>query len=165
MIFHYSCWTGEVSLFWNNLCMLSRFSNVWLFADPMDCSQPGSSVHGFLQTRILEWGSMSSSRGSSQPRTEPTSPLVQALVGRLFTTEPPEKPIMELWVTVKPAYSFLMLGSEEGNHSYRSQCDHGQGWQQSSAFIVMISEWMSAGVIGHTKKLSFDYWVIPRFVV
>ena len=86
--------------------MLSRFSNVRLFADPMDCSQPGSSVHGFLQTRILEWGAMSPSRGSSQPRIEPTSPVVWALVGRFFTTETPEKPIMEPWVTVKPAYSF-----------------------------------------------------------
>ena len=36
--------------------------------DPMDCSPPGSSVHGILQTRILEWVAMPSSRGPSQPR-------------------------------------------------------------------------------------------------
>ena len=36
--------------------------------DPMDCSPPGSSVHGILQTRILEWVVMPSSSGSSQPR-------------------------------------------------------------------------------------------------
>ena len=36
--------------------------------DPMDCSPPGFSVHGILQARILEWGAMPSSRGSSQPR-------------------------------------------------------------------------------------------------
>ena len=29
--------------------------------DPMDCSPPGSSVHGILQARTLEWGAMSSS--------------------------------------------------------------------------------------------------------
>ena len=34
--------------------MLSRFSRVWL-CDPMDCSPPGFSVHGILQSRILEW--------------------------------------------------------------------------------------------------------------
>ena len=34
----------------------------------MDCSPPGSSVHGILQARILEWIAMPSSRGSSQPR-------------------------------------------------------------------------------------------------
>ena len=36
--------------------------------DPMDCSLPGSSVHGTLQTRTLEWVAMPSSRGSSQCR-------------------------------------------------------------------------------------------------
>ena len=36
--------------------------------DPMDCSPPGTSVHGIFQARILEWIAMPSSRGSSQPR-------------------------------------------------------------------------------------------------
>ena len=36
----------------------------------MDCSPPGSSVHGILQARIMEWVSISFSRGSSQPRDE-----------------------------------------------------------------------------------------------
>ena len=36
--------------------------------NPMDCSQPESSVHGILQARILEWVAMPSSRESFQPR-------------------------------------------------------------------------------------------------
>ena len=36
--------------------------------DPRDCSPPGSSVHGILQARKLEWVAISSSRGSSQLR-------------------------------------------------------------------------------------------------
>ena len=36
--------------------------------DPMDCSLPGSSVHGILQARILESVAIFCSRGSSQPR-------------------------------------------------------------------------------------------------
>ena len=36
--------------------------------NPMDCGPPGSSVHGILLARILEWIAMPSSRGSSQPR-------------------------------------------------------------------------------------------------
>ena len=36
--------------------------------DPMDCSPPGSSVHGILQGRVLEWVAFPFSRGSSQPR-------------------------------------------------------------------------------------------------
>ena len=47
--------------------VLSRVSRVQL-CNPMDCSPPGSSVHGILQARILEWVAMPSSRGSSQPR-------------------------------------------------------------------------------------------------
>ena len=37
------------------MCTLSRFSHVQLFSNPMDCSLPGSSTHGILQVRILEW--------------------------------------------------------------------------------------------------------------
>ena len=52
--------------------MLSR---VWL-CDPRDCSPPGSSVHGILQARILEWVAISSSRGSSQLKDQPASPAL-----------------------------------------------------------------------------------------
>ena len=38
--------------------------------NPMDCSPPGSSVHGFLQTRILQWVAMPFSRRSSWPRDQ-----------------------------------------------------------------------------------------------
>ena len=38
------------------------------FCDPMDCSLPGSSVHGILPVRILEWVAIPFSRGSSQSR-------------------------------------------------------------------------------------------------
>ena len=36
--------------------------------DPVDCSPPGSSIHGILQARILERVAISFSRGSSQPK-------------------------------------------------------------------------------------------------
>ena len=48
------------------LCFLAQLCLT--FCDPMDCSPPGSFVHGILQARILEWVSMISSSGSSQPR-------------------------------------------------------------------------------------------------
>ena len=43
---------------------------------PMDCSPPGSSVHGILQARILEWDAIPFSRGSSQPRNRTCSSYV-----------------------------------------------------------------------------------------
>ena len=50
--------------------------------DPMDCSLPGSSVHGILQARVLEWVAMPFSRGSSQPKDRTQ---VSHIVGRFFT--------------------------------------------------------------------------------
>ena len=52
-------------------CMLSCFS-LTLF-NPMDYSPPGSSVHEILQAELLEWVTMPSSRGSSQPGVKTTS--------------------------------------------------------------------------------------------
>ena len=54
--------------------------------DPVDCSLPCSSVHGLLQTRILEWVAISFSRESSSPGIEPTSLMSAALAGGFFTT-------------------------------------------------------------------------------
>ena len=48
--------------------VVESLSCVQLFCDPMDCSLPGSSVHGILQARILEWVAIFFSRGSFQPR-------------------------------------------------------------------------------------------------
>ena len=50
--------------------------------DPMDCSLPGSSVHGILQARILEWVAIPVSGGSSQPRDQT---WVSCIAGKFFT--------------------------------------------------------------------------------
>ena len=50
--------------------------------DPMDCSPPGSSVHGIFKARIPEWVSIPFSRGSSPPRDWTQ---VSCTAGRLFT--------------------------------------------------------------------------------
>ena len=49
--------------------------------NPINCSRPGSSVHGILQARILEWVATSFSRGSSQPRNRI---CVSCTAGRFF---------------------------------------------------------------------------------
>ena len=48
----------------------------------MDCSPPGSSVHGIFQARVLEWVAISFSRGSSWPRDQTQ---VSRVAGRSFT--------------------------------------------------------------------------------
>ena len=52
------------------------------FCDPVDCSLPGSSVHGTLHVRILEWVVISFSRGYSRPRKWVR---VSCIAGRSFT--------------------------------------------------------------------------------
>ena len=53
----------------------------------MDCSAPGSFVHGISQARMLEW--VPSLGDLPDPGTGPASP---ALAGKIFTTEPASKP-------------------------------------------------------------------------
>ena len=55
-------------LCWAVLCLVTRSCPA--LCDPMDCSPLGSSVHGILQARILEWVGMPSFRGSSKPRDQ-----------------------------------------------------------------------------------------------
>ena len=58
--------------------------------NPMDCTPPGSSVHGILQARILECVAMPSSRGSSQTRDQNLLRLTSpAMAGRFFSTSAP----------------------------------------------------------------------------
>ena len=57
--------------------------------DPVDCSPPGSSIHGIHQARILEWVAISFSRGLPNPGIKLRSPTLQA---DALTSEPPGKP-------------------------------------------------------------------------
>ena len=61
--------------------------HVRLFCDPTDCSPPGSSVHGILQARILEWAAIFFSRDQGIFPTQGLNPRL--LLGRgFFTSEP-----------------------------------------------------------------------------
>ena len=67
--------------------------------DLVDYSLPGSSVHGVLQARTLEWVAVPASRGSSWPRDRTCILCVSCTAGGLFTTEPPGKPMLRvLWL-------------------------------------------------------------------
>ena len=75
-----SCITDISSIFWSIIFQEITFHVTYkllvcvyvlvtqsclTLCDPMDCSSPGSSIHGNLQKRILEWVAMPFSRGSS----------------------------------------------------------------------------------------------------
>ena len=52
------------------VCVYAQVELYLTPCDPMDCSPPGSSVHGILQAIILEWVALPSSTGSSRPRDQ-----------------------------------------------------------------------------------------------
>ena len=68
----------------------------------------GSSVHGILQARILEWVAISFSRGSSRPRDWTH---VSCIAGRLFTNEPPGKSFIS-------EYSWLIMWQFQLSHTH-----------------------------------------------
>ena len=68
--------------------------------DPMACSPPSSSLHGILQSRILEWVANSFSRGSSWPRVQTQ---VCQLAVRLFT----------IWATRKAHLLSLLCSTNQ----------------------------------------------------
>ena len=77
-------WRNEVAQSCPTLC------------DPIDCSPPGSSVHGIFQARMLEWVAISFSRGTSQPRDRT---WVSCIVGRRFTVWATREAPKTLYIT------------------------------------------------------------------
>ena len=68
-------------------CMCAKsFESCPTLCEPMDCSLPGSSVHGILQARIFKWAAMPYFSGSCQLSIKPTSFTTPELAGGLFTT-------------------------------------------------------------------------------
>ena len=61
-------------------CLIAK--SFQTLCNPIDCSPPGSSVHGISQARILEWVAIPFSRGSSWPRNWT---CVSCIAGRFFT--------------------------------------------------------------------------------
>ena len=75
--------------------------SVRLFCDSTDCSLPGSSVHGILQARILQWVAISFSGELPDPGMEPSSLLSPTLAGGFFSPEPPGSPAR------RPSFYFI----------------------------------------------------------
>ena len=89
--------------------------------DTLDCSLPGSSVHGILQARILEWVAIPFFRGSSltsQPRDQTWA---SHIAGRFLPSEPPGKPAHPISSTNKlllPSRPPFLSVKEWGNLSH-----------------------------------------------
>ena len=91
--------------------------------NPMDCSLPGSSAHGILQAKILEWVAMPSSRGSSLPRNQTHVSSGPCNAGRFFTTEPPGKPLID---PIQNKKFFTKSRTAALSNPFPSHCDNHQ---------------------------------------
>ena len=78
-------WVSEVAQSCPTLC------------NPMDCSLPGSSLHGILQARVLEWVAISFSSGSSQPRDWTRVSRIPGRRFNLWATRSRQCSVLGLW--------------------------------------------------------------------
>ena len=77
--------SSETALFLMWVLFAKSLQSGPTLCDPMDCSPPGSSVHGILQARILEWVAVSFSKDLPNPVIETMSFVSPALASRFFT--------------------------------------------------------------------------------
>ena len=82
-----------------------RHSVVSNSCDPMDCSLPGSSVHGILQARILEWAAISFSRGASWLRDWTLVSFIAGRFSAIWATR--EAPLLAWCYSIKAVLSFI----------------------------------------------------------
>ena len=87
-------------------CLAAATAGTYLLSRVRLCATlwtPGSSVHGILQARILEWVAVFSSRGPSQPRDRTR---VSCIAGRFLITDPPGKPHLSCYPLSNTAFFY-----------------------------------------------------------
>ena len=124
----------------------------------MDCSLPGSSVHGIFQARILEWVAISLSRRSSQPRDWT---LVSHIVGRRFTMplkhthflfKRPEKDfflgVFFFWQadTISSRHFYWLSEDIETTASFRQFCGFRQALQHDGGGWRAKEKWVGVSL-------------------
>ena len=114
----------------------------------MECSPPGSSVHGISQARKLDWIIISFFQRSSQSGIEPASPT---LAGRFLIIEPPEKPL--------PINSFgfsmhtIVSSVNPDSLSFSNSCVL---WVQTEISLGTFSGSEEAALFLHLGELAFQ---------
>ena len=134
--------------------------------DPMECSPPGSSVHGILQARTLERVAMPSSKGPFRPRDRTR---VSCIAGGFFTAEPPRKPSRLRWTCIR----WRVLVGKAGRRHRHTEEGHVQTeaeigvmrpevrgrleprWKRQARILPSLVPWQGAWPSQH---LDFGLW-------
>ena len=85
---------------------------------PVDCSPPGSSVHGILQARILEWVAISFSRGSSQPRDQTQ---VSCIAGRHFNLWATREALVSHECNANQNHNDILLHTDQDDYNFKKK--------------------------------------------
>ena len=91
-LFHLQCTRVPVSPHLCQCLLLLQFSHSSCSSSPMDCSPPGSFVHGISQARTLERVAISSSRDSSRPRAGTRVSCISCVGRQILYPVPSGKP-------------------------------------------------------------------------
>ena len=154
-----SGWSFETKILnyvvWIRKVKVKSLSRVRLFAS-VDCSPPGSSVHGILQARILEWVAISFSRGSSRPRDWTQ---VSCIAGRCLTPEPPGK--LPVWIknltTTKKNLSwhlFCRCACKEEAQASFCVLDLKSIFSGRKTEVAIITQWLGNKLSRRTVRVS-----------
>ena len=90
--------------------------------NPMDCSPPGSCVHGIFQARLLEQVSMFISGDLPNAGIEPASLGSPELAGGFFTTAPPRKSLMYIYIYSVYIYTYTHMFLIYQQISFKFSC-------------------------------------------
>ena len=124
--------------------------------DPMDCSPPGSSVHGILQARILERVVIPSSRGSSRPRDRTCVSCSSCIAGGFFTAEPPGKPNNNI--------IYLLLQLPVLPYILRAESDTSLCFEVIQLLLHLLSIYQMQGILRGTKNESGTRFCLPSII-
>ena len=100
--------------------MIKCHQKMWpVLFDPVECSLPGSSIHGILQARLLEWVAISFSRGSSRPRDWTR---VSRIAGRHFNLWATREALSLSLFSNQRMYKRLRPSVEQSPHGLPDSC-------------------------------------------
>ena len=143
-----------LSTLWK-VCVDAQSLRCVQLCEPMDCSPPGSTIHGIFQARILKWVAISF-RGSSWPSD---GICVSYIAGGFFTAEPPGSPTLKGYVATS-LFSLLVLTIEKKKIQHADWQDHNiylhQGpsrWKTRLVFFVKSSK----SALNFPSHLSWAY--------
>ena len=132
-------------------------SKFWVHLKTMSCSLPGSSVHGILQARILEWVAISLSRGSSQSRDQIQ---VSCIASRFLTIWAIREAPSDVWLEANPE---SLGGTVSQPFKHRVELDVSQHLTSFRGTVWMKS--FSRHGRGHPRRMSHWWKAVVKKVL